>query len=175
MITGNFLQSALKQFKYYKALGDKVLDQLEEASLHKQYNAGSNSIAVIMKHLAGNLTSRWTDFLSTDGEKPWRNRDDEFEESSSSKADLIKMWEKGWGCVFSTLENLTPEDIEKTVRIRDEKHSVPDAIHRSLAHCAYHVGQIVFVGKLTKGEAWVSLTIPKNKSTEFNNKMFGKG
>ena len=127
-----------------------------------------------MKHVAGNLLSRWTDFLTSDCEKPWRNRDDEFVDTFKSRDEVLSYWEKGWNCLFNTLENLTPDDLSKSVPIRGELHSVPLAIHRSLAHCGYHVGQIIMIAKIQAGDEWETISIPPGKSAEFNKQVWGQ-
>lgn len=135
----------------------------------------TNSLAVVMKHVAGNLLSRWTDFLTTDGEKPWRNRDDEFVDSFANREEVLNYWEQGWNCLFETLADLKPEDVAKTVTIRGEAHSVPLAIHRSLAHCGYHVGQIVMIARILAGNVWETITIPRGASASYNQTVWGKG
>jgi len=170
-----YLESAKKQFEYYKLLGDKTFERLEQEKLFFHYNEDSNSIAVIVKHLHGNMMSRWTDFLTTDGEKEWRKRDEEFEEGSMTKGNLLALWNEGWGCLFKTLDSLTEEDFSKTIYIRNQGHSVMEAINRQLAHYPYHVGQIVFIGKMLSDNKWQSLSIPKNASKEFNAEKFSKG
>jgi hypothetical protein len=170
----NFLESVRKQFEYYKLLGDKTFEQLKEDQLFYAYNDDSNSIAVIVKHLRGNMLSRWTDFLTSDGEKEWRNRDGEFENSMKAKAELLKVWEEGWNCLFAALNSLTEEDLSKTVYVRNQGHSVMDAINRQLAHYPYHVGQIVFIGKMLTDNKLRSLSIPKNASKQYNAEKFSK-
>ena len=128
-----------------------------------------------MKHVAGNLKSRWTEFLTTDGEKPWRNRDDEFVDTFSSRQELLDFWEQGWGCLFQSLESLRPEDLAKVVTIRGEPHTVPLAIHRSLAHCGYHIGQIVLIARILAEDKWETLTIPRGESASFNQRVWGRG
>ena len=151
MTLGNeFLQSAAKRSKYYKELGDKTFDQLADTDFHFQPNEESNSIAIIIQHMAGNMLSRWTDFLTTDGEKEWRNRDAEFEEQNRSRQQLIDHWEKGWDCFSGALTSLTEDDLLKTIYIRNEGLSVVDAINRQLAHYPYHVGQIIYIGRMIK-------------------------
>jgi hypothetical protein len=166
-----YLESILKRFRQYKSLGDKTIEELGEADLLWQYNAQSNSIAVIMQHMWGNMLSRWTSFLTEDGEKKWRQRDTEFEKSIQSKEELLRKWNAGWGCLFDALDSLAPEDLDKTVYIRKEPLSVTDAINRQLAHYSYHVGQIVFAGKMLLGDRWVSLSIPKGDPNGYNEKM----
>ena len=155
----------------YKSLGEKAMAQVEENSLLWQYNPESNSIAIIVKHLHGNMLSRWTDFLTTDGEKPWRHRDDEFVGDVSSRNQLMKIWEEGWAVLFDAIDPLTENDLKKIVYIRNEEHTVTDAINRQLAHYSYHIGQIVYIAKLCN-ENFESLTIPRNKSEEFNTGKF---
>ncbi|MCB9252554.1 MAG: DUF1572 family protein [Flavobacteriales bacterium] len=162
-----------KLFEYYKGLGDAVLERCTEAQLSFTINRESNSIAIIVKHLSGNMLSRWTDFLESDGEKDWRDRDDEFENFYGSKTELAEIWEKGWRVFLNALSELKEEDIQKTVYIRNEGHSVPEAIQRQLAHYAYHVGQMVFLAK-TYSDNWDSLSIPRNKSADFNKEKFLK-
>jgi hypothetical protein len=143
----DYLDSAIKQLEYYKMLGDNTFNQLTEENLFYQFNEESNSIATIVKHLWGNMRSRWTNFLHTDGEKEWRNRDAEFENDLTDKIDLLNKWNEGWNCLFNTLNSLTPEDLNKIIYIRNQGHTVTEAINRQLAHYPYHIGQIVFLGK----------------------------
>ena len=159
----NYLETVKKQFNQYKALGEKAMDQLEPGQLFHSQNDDTNSIAIIVKHLWGNMLSRWTDFLTTDGEKPWRKRDDEFERGELNKSDVLKMWDEGWECFFKALDSLSPDQLSETIFIRGEAHTVLDAINRQLAHYAYHVGQIVFAAKQLKQGAWNSLSIPRRK------------
>lgn len=169
-----YLESIRKQFEYYKMLGDKTIDQLPDDKLFWQYNDESNSIAIIVKHLYGNMLSRWTDFLTTDGEKEWRNRDAEFENNINSKEILIEMWEEGWKCFFNALNLLNAEDLNRIIYIRNEGHTVLEAINRQLAHYPYHVGQMVFIGKMICNEKWISLSIPKGNSSSYNKEKFSK-
>ncbi len=169
-----YLQSALRQFSYYKSVAERTFTQLPDEALFWQYNEDSNSIATIVKHMSGNMLSRWTDFLTSDGEKEWRKRDAEFENDSTSRGEMLREWDRGWKCLFDTLNNLKEEDFSKTVYIRSEPHTVIDAINRQLAHYPYHVGQIVFIGKMAANGHWQSLTIPKGKSQQFNAEKFGK-
>ena len=162
-----FLKDAIKRFKYYKELGDKTFEQLGEDDFFYQPATESNSIAVIIQHMHGNMLSRWTNFLTEDGEKEWRKRDAEFESVRCSQQDIIGFWNDGWKCLFATLESLTPADLDKTVTIRTEPLQVYDAILRQLAHYPYHVGQIVYLGRLAKNETWLSLSIPKGNSEEY--------
>ncbi|WP_428225040.1 DUF1572 family protein [Flavobacterium sp.] len=170
----DYLESTKKQFLYYKTLADKAISQLEDEQLFISSNEDTNSIAVIVKHLAGNMLSRWSDFLTSDGEKSWRNRDSEFEQTFTNKTDLLTYWEKGWNCFFDTLHSLTPEQLSTIIYIRNEGHTVLEAINRQLAHYPYHVGQIVFYAKMLKSKSWNSLSIPKNKSNDYNTEKFNK-
>lgn len=156
-----FLSSAITRFKDYKTLGDKTFAQLQDEDFFLQPNTASNSIAVTIQHLHGNMVSRWTNFLTEDGEKPWRKRDEEFENFSITKEQLLQKWDEGWQVFLSTLENLKEDDLLKTVTIRHQPLLVIDAINRQLAHYSYHVGQIVYLGRWRKGESWESLSIPK--------------
>lgn len=174
MSNDGYLQSVKKQFSYYKALAEKTFAQLTEEQLFWQYNEESNSIAIIAKHLAGNMLSRWTDIFNTDGEKEWRNRDAEFENDFQSKVELIEFWNKGWNIFQTTLESLKDEDLEKVIYIRNQGHTVLEAINRQLAHYPYHVGQIVFIGKMIYNQNWESLSIPRNTSADYNQNMFNK-
>lgn len=169
----NYLESATKQFEYYKLLGDKTFAQLKEEKLFWQYNEESNSMATIVKHLWGNMLSRWTDFLNSDGEKEWRNREAEFENDIQSKEEMVEKWEEGWSCLFETLKSLKEEDLNKTIYIRNQGHTVIEAINRQLAHYAYHIGQIVFIGKMLSDE-WNSLSISKGGSQQYNSEKFSK-
>jgi len=169
-----FLESAIKLFHYYKKLGEGAITQLNDEEVLRKPNEASNSIALIVHHLSGNMLSRWTDFLSTDGEKPWRNREAEFDESYTDKISMMEAWEKGWRCLFHTLENLRPADLATIIYIRNEGQPVLEAIQRQLAHYASHVGQIMYQAKIIKGDAFKSLSIPKGKSTEFNQDRFNQ-
>lgn len=170
----SYLNSCMQQFTYYQLLANKTIDVLEEKELFLAPNSESNSIAIIMQHIAGNMLSRFTHFLTEDGEKEWRNRDAEFEPQFITKADLLAFWEKGWHCFFDAIEHLQETDLEKIVYIRNQGHTVTEAINRQLAHYAYHIGQIVFLGKLIKNGDWQSLSIPKNYSQQYNAEKFGK-
>jgi len=165
------LNSALQQFRDYKLLAEKTFAQLQERDFHFQPNEETNSIAINITHLHGNMLSRWTNFLTEDGEKEWRQRDDEFETHSFSQEKLLQLWEQGWQTVFHAVESLQPGDLEKTIYIRSKPLTVLDAINRQLTHYSYHVGQIVMLGKMVKGPAWKSLSIPKGQSAEFNSGM----
>jgi hypothetical protein len=164
----NYLSSIKKQFHYYKSVGDKAIERVNEEQLHWSYNGDSNSIAIIIKHIAGNSISRWTDFLTSDGEKSSRNRDNEFEDTAESKEELFALWNKGWDCLFNAIAPLKPGDLLRTIYIRNEAHTVMEAINRQFAHIPYHIGQIVYIAKMVSGDTWQSLTIPKGKSNEFN-------
>jgi hypothetical protein len=170
----NYLESAIKQFEYYKLLGDKTMVQLPPEKLFWQYNEESNSIATIIKHLHGNMLSRWTDFLTSDGEKEWRKRDGEFENVIADEATVINLWNEGWVCLFNTLHSLTDTDLNKIIYIRNQGHTVAEAINRQLAHYPYHVGQIVFIGKMVLNENWQSLSIPRNQSNKYNENKFAQ-
>ncbi|HPH99158.1 MAG TPA: DUF1572 family protein [Chitinophagaceae bacterium] len=173
-VSNKYLSSTQWIFHYYKDLCDKTLAQINEQQLHWQCNTTTNSIAIIIQHLSGNMLSRWTDFLTTDGEKPWRDRDGEFEILNVDKASLLNEWEKGWDCLFGTFDSLTENDLIKTVYIRNEPHTVIEAINRQLGHVAYHVGQIVLIAKMLLNENWETLSIPKGKSKELNMGKFLK-
>ena len=170
----DYLESAKKQFAYYKLLGEKTFEQVPEEKLFWQYNEASNSMAVIVHHLWGNMLSRWTDFLTTDGEKPWRDRDAEFENNISSKEELLLTWNEGWNCLFGALDLLTEDDLGKEIFIRNQGHTVMDAINRQLAHYPYHIGQLVFLGKMACDNSWASLSIPKGNSQAFNRDKFSQ-
>lgn len=170
----DYLNSVKKQFEYYKMLGDKTFAQLSEEQLFWQYNEESNSIATIVKHLWGNMLSRWTDFLTSDGEKDWRDRDAEFENDIVSKQELLDKWEEGWTCFLNTLNSLEDSDLEKTIYIRNQGHTVLEAINRQLAHYPYHIGQILFLGKMMCNDKWTSLSVPKGTSKDFNAQKFAQ-
>jgi len=172
MKIGNvYLRVVIERFKSVKTLGDKTIEQLSEKDIHWTYNQESNSIAVIVKHLSGNMISRWTYFLTSDGEKENRNRDEEFIDDISSKSELISVWEKGWDALIDTLTGLKEDDLLKTIKIRGEKHLVLEAIERQMAHYAYHVGQIVYIGKQLKNNEWKTLSIPRGKSEDYRKEM----
>lgn len=173
-VNQNFLQSIIKLFNNYKSLSEKTFDQLTDEELQWRPNEASNSIALIVHHLSGNMLSRWTDFLTSDGEKSWRDREAEFEVGYANKTSMMEAWNKGWTCLLSTLEGLKPEDLEKIIYIRNEGHTVVEAIHRQLAHYASHVGQIMFIGKQIRGKAWKSLSIPKGGTSGFNANKFSQ-
>ncbi|MGI8919629.1 MAG: DUF1572 family protein [Pyrinomonadaceae bacterium] len=164
-----YLDDTRASFRAYKKLAEKALAQIEDEEYFVTLDAESNSIAIIMKHMAGNMISRWTDFLTTDGEKPDRNRDMEFViDSETTKPSLLAYWEKGWACLFATLEPLQPEVLRRTVFIRGEEHTVVQAINRQMTHYAYHIGQIVLLAKHYRSNEWKSLSVPKNRSAGFN-------
>lgn len=168
------LKKLKKQFTYYQQLGEKTFAQLPEESLFWQANEESNSIALLVQHLSGNMLSRWTDFLTTDGEKEWRKREEEFRPKLTTKTQVIEQWNKGWNCLHKALESMSDVDLEKEIFIRNMGHTVIEAIHRQLAHYAYHIGQIVFIGKLIRNEQWETLSIPKGASEDYNKEKFSK-
>jgi hypothetical protein len=159
-----FLKTLIKQSYYYQSIANKALEQIDDKLLFVIPNENSNSLAMIMQHLAGNMLSRWTDFRTTDGEKDWRNRDTEFEQNEHSKTQLLDFWNKGWACYLSAIESIQPHELMHSLKIRNESHTYISAIHRQLVHYPYHVGQIVFLCKLLKDSEWNSLSIAKNKS-----------
>ena len=167
----SYLNNAIRQFEYYKLLGEKTFDQINDEDFFWQYNENSNSIAILVKHLWGNQMSRWTDFLNTDGEKEWRDRDAEFENNLISKEDLLKKWQEGWTVFLDTLKSLNEGDLDKTIYIRNQGHSVMEAINRQMAHYPYHIGQIVFIGKMC-AENWNTLSIATGNSKAFNAAKF---
>ena len=166
-----FLKDLVKRFTNYKDLGEKTFAQLEEKDLFYQPSAESNSIAIIVQHMHGNMVSRFTNFLTEDGEKSWRRRDEEFEQAATTKDEVIKLWDEGWKCVFDAIDQLKPADLTKTIYIRSEGLTVYDALLRQMAHYPYHVGQIVFIGKMIMDGAWHSLSIPKRQSAQYNAGM----
>ena len=168
----NYLESVKKQFEYYKLIGEKTIAKVPAEKLLWQYNQESNSMATIVKHLHGNMLSRWTNFLTTDGEKEWRKRDAEFENDNHSKEYIIQLWNEGWACLFNALNNLTTVDLNKIIYIRNQGHTVLEAINRQLAHYPYHIGQIVFIGKMILNQKWESLSIPKGDSKTYNDDKF---
>ncbi len=169
----NYLANVKFEFHRYKALGDKTFAQLSEKEIHWKYNEGDNSITLIVKHMVGNMLSRWTHFLIEDGEKSWRDREMEFEDPYPSKKEMLLAWEKGWQCLFAALDSINPSNFGNKITIRGQEHTIVEAINRQLAHYASHIGQIVFLGKMIKGKDWNSLSIPKGGSKAFNQKMFG--
>lgn len=177
METSNiYLESVKKQMLYYKTVAEKAIEQLENDQLFISTNEDTNSIATIIKHLHGNMLSRWTDFLTTDGEKEWRQRDGEFDSNfkENDKNSLMQLWDEGWSCFFNAIHALQPEDLSKIIYIRNEGQTALDAINRQLAHYPYHIGQIVFFAKMLKQTEWDSLSIPKNKSNSYNADKFAK-
>lgn len=170
----SYIPSVIKQFKYYKLLGEKAIDQLSETDLHWTINNDDNSIAILVKHMVGNMHSRFTNFLTEDGEKSWRQRDAEFMDSYADKGEMMTAWNIGWQCLFDAVEPLDSEDLERTVYIRNEGHTVIEALNRQLMHYAYHIGQIVLIAKMRYGDEWKSLSIPKGESDSFNAQKFDK-
>jgi uncharacterized protein DUF1572 len=165
----HYIEDSIASLRAHKKLAEKALEQITDEKFFATIDEESNSIAVIMKHMAGNMLSRWTDFLTTDGEKADRNRDLEFViEPMTTKADVLAYWNRGWNCVFAALEHLELPDFERKVLIRGEEHTIVQAVNRQLTHYAYHIGQIVFLAKHFRSSEWKSLSIPKNKSAEFN-------
>ncbi|MFB3164397.1 DUF1572 domain-containing protein [Neobacillus sp. 179-J 1A1 HS] len=173
-IGSEYLRIVIERFKSIKSLGDKTINQLSEEEIHWTYNNESNSVAIIVRHLSGNMVSRWTDFLTSDGEKEYRNRDEEFIDDISSKSELMSVWEKGWKVLIDTITSLSEQDLLKNIYIRGEGHLVIEAIERQMAHYAYHIGQIVYIGKQLKDSNWKSLSIPKGKSEEYLKEMLEK-
>jgi hypothetical protein len=169
-----YLESVRKQFLYYRTLGEKAMAQLPPDQLFAVYNEDSNSIAVIVKHLWGNMLSRWTDFLTTDGEKEWRQRDAEFDNDLSSAEEVMQKWHEGWDCLMQAINSLQPHQLMDIIYIRNEGHTVAEAINRQLAHYPYHVGQIVFAAKMLKNGGFESLSIPKNQSGSYNAAKFSR-
>ena len=164
----NYLDSAKRLFDQYRSLGEKAIDQMPEDKLSWQYDPETNSLATIVKHLRGNMLSRFTDFLSSDGEKKWRDRDAEFENEELNRERIMQLWNEGWNCLMNALYSLQPEQLSVIVLIRNEEHTVMEAINRQLTHYSYHVGQIIFLAKMVAGKEWKSLSIPKNASASFN-------
>ena len=164
-----YLSTVIKRLKYYKELGEKTFEQLEEKDFHLLPTSESNSIAVIVQHLSGNMLSRFTNFLTEDGEKEWRQRDNEFEIHELSKQQIIDLWNKGWQCCFEALEALTENDLLTIIYIRKEPLTVVDAINRQLAHYPYHIGQIIYIGRMIKNKDWKNLSIPKGQSSQYNS------
>ncbi len=173
-LTTSYLQDSLSLFRYYKKLTERAMEQVSDEQLAAALDDEMNSIAIIVKHLVGNMRSRWTDFLNSDGEKADRKRDTEFEHPPAGRTALMQLWEEGWTYVFTALEALSDADIERTVMIRGEPHSVMQAINRQIAHYSYHCGQIVFLAKHLQSRQWTSLTVPRGKSEEFNQKVVAK-
>jgi len=165
--TASYVKDSVSLFHYYKRLGERAMEQAPDAALFATLDAESNSIAVIVKHIAGNMRSRWTDFLSSDGEKPDRNRDSEFEAPPTTRQELLALWESGWRILFAALDPLTDADLARRVAIRNEPHSVMQAINRQIAHYSYHLGQIVYLAKHFSADHWKALTVPRGKSAQF--------
>lgn len=174
-MNSSYLSSMVSHFSSYRLLGEKAMGQMQDVMLFWQYNPESNSVATIVKHLAGNMLSRWTDIFNTDGEKEWRNRDAEFVNDVNSREELMALWNSGWDRLFETLSSLQETDLERVIYIRNEAHTVMDAINRQLAHYSSHIGQIIYIGKMVCNEEWISLSIPRNRSDEFNQEKFSKG
>lgn len=168
----NYIVSVRKQFEYYKSLGEKSFQQIEDDELFWHYHKNSNSIGIIVNHLAGNMRSRWTDFLTTDGEKEWRGRDKEFESVIETREEMLHAWETGWSCLFAALESLSEKQLNADIAIRNQTHTVVEAINRQMMHYAYHVGQIVYIARMVSGDNWKSLSIPKGGSKAFNDRKF---
>jgi hypothetical protein len=169
--TTSYIQDSLEVFRGYKRLAERAIDQVTDEQLFTVLDPESNSIAIIVKHMVGNMRSRWTDFLTTDGEKPDRDRDREFVDPAATRAELMAQWESGWKCVFQAMESLTDDDLGRTVTIRGEAHSVMQAINRQLAHYPMHVGQIVLLAKHFASDHWKSLSVPRNQSAQYNRKV----
>jgi hypothetical protein len=169
-----YLDSAIKQFEYYRGLGEKAMAQVSDEGLRWEYVPLSNSVATIVKHMHGNMLSRWTDFLTSDGEKEWRRREAEFDNDLDSRDLILQRWNEGWAALFNALEGLSTTDLERIVYIRNEGHSVVEAINRQLCHYAYHVGQIVMLCKMQQGEEWRSLSIPRGGTAAYNAERFEK-
>jgi len=169
--TDSYLKDSLDVFRYYKNLGERAMAQCSDAMLFETLDAESNSIAIVVKHMAGNMRSRWTDFLTSDGEKPDRNRDTEFEDAPATRAAMLALWEEGWQCLFKALGALSESDLQRTVTIRGEAHSVMQAINRQMAHYSYHCGQIVLLAKHFMHADWKSLSVPRKQSADFNRRV----
>ncbi len=169
--TTSYLADSVSLLHYYKKLGEQAMARVSDQGLTATLDAESNSIAIIVKHLTGNMRSRWTDFLTSDGEKPDRNRDDEFRDSPQTRPEMMAAWDSSWKIVFEVLAPLTDADLGRTILIRNERHSVMQAINRQVAHYAYHIGQIVFIAKHLASDRWTSLTIPRNKSSDYNHRV----
>lgn len=173
-VAENYLADAIGSFRSYKRLAERAIKQLDDDQYFYQIDAESNSVAVIVKHIAGNLHSRWREFLTTDGEKPDRHRDTEFEIIGDSRESLMAFWEAGWQTLFEALESLSPDDLNKTVMIRGQSHTVVEAINRQLTHYSYHIGQIVFLAKHLRSSEWTTLSVPRNRSAAFNEYLAEK-
>lgn len=169
--TTSYLEDSLELFRYYKKLAERAMEQVTDTELFTTLDEETNSIAIVVKHMSGNMRSRWTDFLTADGEKPDRNRDSEFVQPPPTREALMQIWEEGWTCLFQALERLSDKDLERTVTIRGEAHSVMQAINRQVAHYSHHIGQIVMLAKHLAHSHWKSLSVPRNQSDEFNRKV----
>ena len=167
----SYIEDSVALFRFYKKMAEGAMEQVNDEQLFATLDEEMNSIAIIVKHMTGNMRSRWTDFLTSDGEKPDRNRDTEFVDAPATREELLKRWNEGWDSVFHALEPLTNSDLERKITIRGEPHSVMQAVNRQIAHYAYHCGQIVFLAKHFKGSAWKSLSVPRNRSAEFNQRV----
>ncbi len=168
----NYLESIHKQIQYYKMLGEKTFSQLDDEDLFLQYNPESNSIAITVKHISGNMLSRWTDFLTTDGEKEWRNREAEFDADIRSREQMLKKWDEGWDCLFKALDSVNEDNFDTIIYIRNMGHTITESINRQLAHYSYHIGQIVYIGRMIKGSDWESLSVPRGGSVVYNAEKF---
>ena len=175
MFIDNYKTDALQSFRNYRKMAERAIEQVSEEEFFKTIDAEANSIAVIVKHIAGNLHSRWRDFLTTDGEKPERNRDTEFEMIADTRESLMQFWETGWQTLFENVEPLTADDFSKTITIRGQKHTIVEAINRQLTHYSYHIGQIVFLAKHFKSSEWRTLSVPRNRSADFNKYLTDSG
>ena len=169
--TDSYLKESISLFRYYKRLGEGAIAQCPDEGLLRTFDGENNSIATVVKHMAGNMRSRWTDFLTSDGEKPERNRDAEFEDPPKTRTEVLDLWDAGWKCLFEALEGLSDASMTETITIRGEAHSVMQAINRQLAHYPQHVGQIVLLAKHYAGEQWQTLSVPRNRSAEFNRRV----
>lgn len=174
-MASSFLQATIREFIKYRSLGEKAMSQVPDETLFWQYNPESNSMAMIVQHMSGNMLSRWTDMLTTDGEKDWRQRDKEFETVLKTREEVMVAWHRGWHLVMETLGQLREEDLERTIYIRAEAHTVTEAIVRQIAHYASHIGQLVYIGKMIMNEEWKSLSIPRHGSNQFNKHMMSGG
>lgn len=172
--TTSYVKDSTDLFHYYRKLGEGAMEQVTDEQLFVTLDEEMNSIAIIVKHMAGNMRSRWSDFLTSDGEKPDRNRDSEFEAPPAPREAVLKLWHEGWNLVFAALAPLSEQDMSRTITIRGEPHSVMQAINRQIAHYAYHCGQIVFLAKHLQNEDWKSLSVPRRQSAEFNQKVLAK-
>ncbi len=174
MLAANYIESVQKQFHYYKKLGDQILERLDKEALFHTIGTCDNSIAIIVKHISGNMLSRWTNFYDEDGEKTWRNREEEFIQTFSSKKELLDYWNNGWDCLFTIVDNLKEADLETIIYIRNQGHTVVEALQRQLSHYPYHIGQMVYLGKHFLQESWESLSIAKGASKSYNDEKFSK-